>query len=184
MQMQRSLHSLKPPHHSNLSTKSYAPLLTPIQDPRPSYQKPQAPMEAMDVSGSRLCQIIQDAGLRPRTAQHFQMVLATTGVIALVDAGFTSRMYEMMVGSIRKFTAVKSARTTLPYYSSPRAQAPRCLPPSSASKVMNSLKHWWPCSSWRSRRRMCTSRPHSPRSASPCKKPSTCTSTSTRKLST
>ena len=64
-------------------------------------------MEAMDASGSRLCQIIQGAGLRPRTAQRFQTVLATTGIIALTDSGFASRMDDMMVNSIRKFTAVK-----------------------------------------------------------------------------
>ena len=64
-------------------------------------------MEAMDASGSRLCQIIQGAGLRPHTAQRFQTVLATAGIIALADAGFASRMDDMMVNSIRKFTAVK-----------------------------------------------------------------------------
>ena len=64
-------------------------------------------MEAMDASGSRLCQIIQGAGLRPRTAQRFQTVLATAGIVALADAGFASRMDDMMVNSIRKFTAVK-----------------------------------------------------------------------------
>ena len=64
-------------------------------------------MEAMDASGSQLCQIIQDAGLRPRTVQRFQTVLATTGVVDLADAGFASRMDDMMVRSIRKFTAVK-----------------------------------------------------------------------------
>ena len=64
-------------------------------------------MEAMDASGSRLCQIIQGAGLRPRTVQRFQKVLATEGIIALADAGFASRMDDMMVNSIRKFTAVK-----------------------------------------------------------------------------
>ena len=64
-------------------------------------------MEAMDASGSRLCQIIQGVGLRPRTAQHFYTVLATAGVIALADAGFASRMDDTMVNSIRKFTAVK-----------------------------------------------------------------------------
>ena len=64
-------------------------------------------MEAMDASGSRLCQIIQGAGLRPNTAQHFQMVLVTAGIIALADAGFASRMDDMMVNSIRKFTIVK-----------------------------------------------------------------------------
>ena len=64
-------------------------------------------MEAMDASGSRLCQIIQDAGLRPRTAQRFQTVLATADVVALTNAGFASRMDDMMVNSIRKFTAIK-----------------------------------------------------------------------------
>ena len=64
-------------------------------------------MEAMDASGSGLCQIILGAGLRPCTAQHFQTVLATAGIVALADAGFASRMDDMMVNSIRKFTAVK-----------------------------------------------------------------------------
>jgi len=64
-------------------------------------------MEAMDASGSRLCQIIQGAVQRPRTTQHFQMVLATTGIISLADAGSASRMDDMMVNSIRKFAAVK-----------------------------------------------------------------------------
>ena len=32
---------------------------------------------------------------------------ATAGVVALIDAGFASRMDDMMVNSIRKFTAVK-----------------------------------------------------------------------------
>ena len=61
----------------------------------------------MDASGSRLCQIIQCAGLRPRTAQRFQTMLATAGIVALTNAGFASRMDDMMVNSIRKFTAVK-----------------------------------------------------------------------------
>ena len=64
-------------------------------------------MEAMDASGSRLCQIIQGAGLRPRIAQRFQTVLATAGIVALADAGFASHMDDMMVNSIRKFTAIK-----------------------------------------------------------------------------
>ena len=64
-------------------------------------------MEAMDASGSRLCQIIQGAGLQRRTAQRFQTVLATAGIVALADAGFVSRMDDMMVNSIRKFSAVK-----------------------------------------------------------------------------
>ena len=64
-------------------------------------------MASMDASGSRLCQIVQDTGLRPCTTQRFQTVLATTGVIALVDTGFASRMCDMMVRSIRKFTVIK-----------------------------------------------------------------------------
>ena len=34
-------------------------------------------------------------------------MLATAGVVALADAGFASRMDDMMVNSIRKFAAVK-----------------------------------------------------------------------------
>ena len=64
-------------------------------------------MKAMDVSGSRLCQIIQGTGLRPRTAHRFQTLLATAGVVALADAGFASRMDDMTVNSIRKFAVVK-----------------------------------------------------------------------------
>ena len=64
-------------------------------------------MEVMDASGSWLCQIIQGAGLRPRTTQRFQTVLATACIVALADVGFTSRMDDMMVNSIRKFTAAK-----------------------------------------------------------------------------
>ena len=64
-------------------------------------------MEAMDASGSRLCQIIQGAGLRPRTVQRFQTVLETVGIVALTDAGFASCMDDMMVNSICKFTTIK-----------------------------------------------------------------------------
>ena len=81
-------------------------------------------MEAMDASGIRLCQIIQGAGLRPCTAQCFQTVLVTAGIIALPDAGFASRMDDMMVNSIRKFTAVK--KRGRPCRTAP-ARAPRLL---------------------------------------------------------
>ena len=57
---------------------------TTHSNPRPSDQKPEAPMEAMVVSGSWLCQIIQGAGLRPRTVQRFQTVLATAGIVHAV----------------------------------------------------------------------------------------------------
>ena len=39
--------------------------------------------------------------------QRFQTVLTNAGIIALAEAGFASRMDDMMVNSIRKFTAVK-----------------------------------------------------------------------------
>ena len=64
-------------------------------------------MASMEASGSRLCRIVQGADLRPRTMQHFQTVLTTASVIALVDAGFASRMCQMMVDSIRKFNVFK-----------------------------------------------------------------------------
>ena len=70
-------------------------------------------MEAMVASGSRLCQIIQDAGLRPRTAQRFQTMLATAGVVALADTGFASRMDGTMVNSVCKFTAIKKRTDNL-----------------------------------------------------------------------
>ena len=70
-------------------------------------------MEAMDASGSRLCQIIQGTSMRPRTVQHSQMVLATAGIIALADAGFASCMDDMMVNSIHKFTTVKKCADDL-----------------------------------------------------------------------
>ena len=34
-------------------------------------------------------------------------MLATAGIVALADVGFASRMDDMMVNSIRKFTIVK-----------------------------------------------------------------------------
>ena len=43
----------------------------------------------------------------PAPCSVFQTVLATGGVVALADAGFTSRMDDMMINSIRKFAAVK-----------------------------------------------------------------------------
>ena len=49
-------------------------------------------MASMDACGSRLCQVVQDADLWPCIVQRFQTVLATAGIIALVDAGFASRM--------------------------------------------------------------------------------------------
>ena len=41
------------------------------------------------------------------------MVLAAASVVALADAGFASRMDDMMVNSIRKFTAIKKRANDL-----------------------------------------------------------------------
>ena len=99
-------------------------------------------MEAMDASGSQLCQIIQGAGLRPRTVQRFQTVQATAGIVALTDAGFTSRMDDMMVNSIHKFTAVKKRADDLAVLLQP-ARPGSSLPATlSASMVTNSFKPW------------------------------------------
>ena len=45
--------------------------------------------------------------------QRFQKVLAIAGVVALANAGFASRMDDMMVNSIRKFTAIKKRADNL-----------------------------------------------------------------------
>src|SRR3954469_21615961 len=126
--MQQSLdsHIIKAPHYSNPSTpKSLRN--TAHSNPRPSDQKPQAPMEVMDASGSRLCQIIQGVGLWPRNAQRFQTVLATAGTVALADAGFASRMDDMMVNSIRKFTTVKKRADDLAVLLQPARQGSSLL---------------------------------------------------------
>ena len=105
----------------------------------------------MDASGSRLCQIIQGAGLRPCTAQRFQMVLATAGIVALTDAGFASRMDDMMVNSIRKFTTVKKRAddlVELPHPASPGSSLPTTLIGLHGDEL---FKPWWPYRCRRSR---------------------------------
>ena len=141
-------------------------------------------MASMDAGSSQLCRIVQDAGLRPRTVQRFQTVLATTGVIALVDASFASRMCQMMVDSICKFTVVKKRADDLAVLLQPARPGSsllatliglhgdelfQALVALQVPEVVTKNVHL---------------RPHFPRSASPCKKSSTCTSTSMRKLST
>ena len=142
-------------------------------------------MEAMDASGSRLGQIIQGAGLQPRTAQRFQTVLATAGIVALADAGFASRMDDMMVNSIRKFTAVKKRVDDLAVLLQP-ARLGSSLPATLIGLHGDELFQALVALQMPEvvTKKMCTSRPRSPCSASPCKKSLTCTSTSTRKSST
>ena len=140
-------------------------------------------MEAMDASGSRLCQIIQGAGLRPRTVQRFQTVLATAGILALADAGFASRMDDMRVNSICKFTAVKKHADDLAVLLQParRFSLPATLIGLYGDELFQALVALQVPE-------VATKNVHlkalSPHNVSPCKKPSTCTSTSTRKSST
>ena len=109
--MQQSLDShIKAPHHSNPSTPSLcATLLTPIQDQVTRSHKhlwrrwTRAAVGCAKSSKAPACGPAPPSG----AAQRFQTVLATAGIVALADAGFASRMDDMMVNSIRKFTAVK-----------------------------------------------------------------------------
>ena len=107
-------------------------------------------MEAMDASGSRLCQIIKGAGLRPHTAQRFQTVLATAGIVALADAGFASRMDDMMVNSIRKFTTIKKRADDLAVLLQP-TRLGSSFPTTLIGLHGYSFKPWWPCKCRRSR---------------------------------
>ena len=47
-------------------------------------------MAAMRASGQRLCQMVNDVGLRHGTEDHLQMVLATCWFMAIVDANYDS----------------------------------------------------------------------------------------------
>ena len=52
------------------------------------------------------------------------MVLATAGVVALADAGFASRMDDMMVNFIQKFTAIKKRADDLAVLLQPARPGP------------------------------------------------------------
>ena len=109
-------------------------------------------------------------------------MLATAGVVALADAGFASRMDDMMVNSIRKITAVKKRADDLAVLlqpARPGSSLPATLIGLHGDELFQALVALQVPEV--ATQKMCTSRPHS---ASPCKKPSTCTSMSTRKSST
>ena len=54
-------------------------------------------MEAMDASGSRLCQIIQGAGLRPRTVQRLEAALAAQRLAMQEIVDLHIHVYEEIV---------------------------------------------------------------------------------------
>jgi hypothetical protein len=127
-------------------------------------------MEAMDPSGRQLCQMIHDASLRPGTEQRLQTVLATADVIALDNDGFASHMGEMMVRSFRKFIAAKKRVDDLAVLlqpACPGSSLPATLIVLQGDKLFEALVA---LQLPEARRRMCTSRPRSPRSALPCEK--------------
>ena len=65
-------------------------------------------MEAMSASISRLCQMVHDAGLRPGTEEHLQVVLLeATRARGRLDDIFISLFDEVLVGFLDKFTVVK-----------------------------------------------------------------------------
>ena len=64
-------------------------------------------MGAMDASGSRLCEIIQDAGLHPGTEECLQVVLEAARARGRLDESFVSLFDEVLVGFLDKFTVVK-----------------------------------------------------------------------------
>ena len=64
-------------------------------------------MEAMSASISRLCQMVHDAGLRPGTKEHLQVVLEAARARGHLDDSFVSLFDEVFVGFLDKFTIVK-----------------------------------------------------------------------------
>ena len=64
-------------------------------------------MEAMSASISRLCQMVHDAGLRPGTEEHLQVLLEATRARVRLDDSFVSLFNEVLVGFLDKFTVIK-----------------------------------------------------------------------------
>ena len=122
--------------------------------------------------------------MRPRTTQRFQTVLETAGIVALTDAGFTSCMDDMMVNSILKFTTIKKCADDLAVLlqpACPGSSLPATLMGLDGDELFQALVALQVPEVATKNVHL---EPRSPHNASPCKKPSTCTSTSTRKSST
>ena len=56
---------------------------------------------------SRLCQMVDDAGLRPSTKERLQVLLEAARVRSHLDHSFVSLFDEVLVGFLDKFTVVK-----------------------------------------------------------------------------
>jgi len=64
-------------------------------------------MEAMSASISRLCQMVHDAGLRPDTEEHLQVLLEAARARVRLDDCFVFLFDEVVCGSLDMFTVVK-----------------------------------------------------------------------------
>ena len=64
-------------------------------------------MEAMSASISRLCQMVHDAGLRPGTEEHLQVLLEAASARGRLDNSFVSLFDDVLVDFLDKFTVVK-----------------------------------------------------------------------------
>ena len=71
-------------------------------------------MEAMSASISRLCQMVHDAGLRPGTEEHLQVVLLEAArARGRLDDNFVSLFDKVLVYFLDKFTVIKKLTVDL-----------------------------------------------------------------------
>ena len=70
-------------------------------------------MEAMSASISRLCQMVQDAGLRPGTEERLQVMLEAARVRGRLDDSFVSLFDKVLVDFLDKFTVIKKLADNL-----------------------------------------------------------------------
>ena len=64
-------------------------------------------MAAMRMSGQRLCQMVQDAGLQHGAEDCLQTVLETGWWMATIDANYNSQLDQMIIATSNKFTVLK-----------------------------------------------------------------------------
>src|SRR3954469_20026145 len=103
-------------------------------------------MEAMSASTSRLCQMVQVAGLRPGTEERLQVVLLEAArARGHLDDSFVSLFDEVLVGFLDMFTVVKKLADDFDVSLQPTRPGSAMPPPSTATMVTTSSTHWWPC---------------------------------------
>ena len=76
-------------------------------------------MEAMSASISRLCQMVHDVGLRPRTEECLQVVLDAARARGRLDDSFVSLFDEVLIGFLDNFTIVKKLTDDLDVHLQP-----------------------------------------------------------------